>query len=231
MDLLIRLSGRTGLVANLVLGLVFTGILMIELRLTTGSGSSTLPVALVIVGLALFRERIRPWAVIGALAVCAVAAVAAVVAQLPSQPGYAATTAMLVLGASEVRVATPRLAGFVAVAGLVVLTASRVGLRGQVILPTALLGVIAWGAALGLGVWLRSLDTHRRGMLEATRRGERLELARELHDDVAHHIAAIVVQSQAAGLMAARQPQQLSSVLAEIEAAGNDALIAMRRVG
>jgi signal transduction histidine kinase len=230
MDLLIRLSSRTGLVANLVLGLALTGILAIELALTPGSRSSTLPISLVIIALALFRERNRAWALTGGLAVCAVAATIAAVADLPPQPGFAGTAALLVLGASYLRVAAPRSAGLTAVAGLVVLTASRVGLRGSLILPTALLGVIGWGAALGIGVWLRSLDTHRRALLEATRRDERLELARELHDDVAHHIAAIVVQSQAARLLAARRPEHLAGALAEIEATGNDALIAMRRV-
>ena len=62
------------------------------------------------------------------------------------------------------------------------------------------------------------------------RRDERLELARELHDVVAHHVAGIVVQAQAARIAAAKRPETLDATLAGIEAAGNDALAAMRRV-
>jgi signal transduction histidine kinase len=111
-----------------------------------------------------------------------------------------------------------------------VLTAGRIGLRSSLILPTALSGVLAWGAALGIGLWLRSLDTQRRATTAAVRRDERLELARELHDAVAHHIAAIVVQAQAARLAAAKHPEHLPQTLTAIESAGGDALTAMRRV-
>jgi signal transduction histidine kinase len=37
-------------------------------------------------------------------------------------------------------------------------------------------------------MWLRHLDRRRQAALEAMRREERLELARELHDVVAHHV-------------------------------------------
>jgi signal transduction histidine kinase len=55
-------------------------------------------------------------------------------------------------------------------------------------------------------------------------------LARELHDVVAHHVADIVVQAQAARLVAAKRPETLEDRLAGIESVGNDALAAMRRV-
>jgi signal transduction histidine kinase len=57
-----------------------------------------------------------------------------------------------------------------------------------------------------------------------------MELARELHDVVAHHVAGIVVQAQAARIVAAKRPETLEATLAGIELAGNDALTAMRRV-
>jgi signal transduction histidine kinase len=79
-----------------------------------------------------------------------------------------------------------------------------------------------WVGALGIGLWLRSLDTHRQITIDAARRDERLELARELHDVVAHHVTGIVVQAQAARLVAASRP----GTLANIESAGTDAEIA-----
>jgi len=233
MDLATRIFRRTGLLLNLFLGLTLAGLLAVELALVprpAGSGWLPIGVTVAVGGLALGRERNRAWTVSIALVVCTVAAGASLGTDLPSQPGFTATAALLVLGASYVRTATPGPAAVVVGAGLVLLTASRADLRGPFILPASLLGVIAWGAALGLGLWLRSLDAQRRTVIEAARRDERLELARELHDVVGHHIAVIVVQAQAAGLAAARQPHLLPGALTEIETAGGNALIAMRQV-
>jgi signal transduction histidine kinase len=92
------------------------------------------------------------------------------------------------------------------------------------------LGVLAWGGALAVGAWMRLLDIRRHLVIDTARRGERMELARELHDVVAHHVAGIVVQAQAARIVAAKRPETLEETLAGIELAGNDALAAMRRV-
>lgn len=62
-----------------------------------------------------------------------------------------------------------------------------------------LAGAMVWAAVLSVGVWLRYLDRRREAAIEAVRRDERLELARELHDVVAHHLTGIVVQAQALG--------------------------------
>jgi signal transduction histidine kinase len=92
------------------------------------------------------------------------------------------------------------------------------------------LGLLAWGSALAVGAWMRLLDIRRHLGIDTARRGERMELARELHDVVAHHVAGIVVQAQAARIAAAKHPETLDATLAGIESAGNDALAAMRRV-
>ncbi len=62
---------------------------------------------------------------------------------------------------------------------------------------TAPLGITV-AIALGVGLYLRALDARRSRSLAAARRDERLELARDLHDFVAHHVTGIVVQAQAA---------------------------------
>ena len=60
------------------------------------------------------------------------------------------------------------------------------------------------------------------------RNQERLALARELHDTVAHHVSAIAVQAQAGGVVAAAQPQQAAQILATIESEASRTLAEMR---
>ncbi|WP_262403256.1 sensor histidine kinase [Actinomadura sp. CNU-125] len=94
---------------------------------------------------------------------------------------------------------------------------------------TALDGPI-WLAAAGAGLSLRLLDARARATAEQVGRDERLELARELHDVVAHHITGMLLQAQGAQVVARRDPEQVGAYLAEMETAGTDALAAMRRV-
>ncbi|GAA1547846.1 histidine kinase [Actinomadura kijaniata] len=88
--------------------------------------------------------------------------------------------------------------------------------------------------AIGAGLYLRALDAQRARTLDAARRDERLELARDLHDFVAHHVTGIVVQAQAARFAAqpgtAQSPEQLDRMFAGIEKAGTEALTSMRRM-
>ncbi|TYC10528.1 hypothetical protein FXF65_31185 [Actinomadura syzygii] len=101
------------------------------------------------------------------------------------------------------------------------------------LLFTAPLGVTV-AIALGIGLYLRAVDARRSRALAAARRDERLELARDLHDFVAHHVTGIVVQAQAArftaGSGAAHSPEQLDAMLGGIEKAGTEALTSMRRM-
>ncbi|MEZ5095990.1 MAG: sensor histidine kinase [Nocardioides sp.] len=60
------------------------------------------------------------------------------------------------------------------------------------------------------------------------RNQERVELARELHDTVAHHVSAIAVQAQAGRVVAATQPDQAVAVLAAIESEASQTLAEMR---
>ncbi|CRK52129.1 Histidine kinase [Rhodococcus sp. RD6.2] len=57
---------------------------------------------------------------------------------------------------------------------------------------------------------------------------ERVALARELHDTVAHHVSAIAVQAQAGGVVAGIQPEKAAEVLAVIESEASRALAEMR---
>jgi len=79
-----------------------------------------------------------------------------------------------------------------------------------------------------LGAAVRSADRSRRRGLEHVRTREREQLARELHDTVAHHVSAMVVRAQAGQLVAAAEPAAAIEALEVIEAEGARALAEMR---
>jgi signal transduction histidine kinase len=60
------------------------------------------------------------------------------------------------------------------------------------------------------------------------RNQERVALARELHDTVAHHVSAIAVQAQAGGVVASIQPEKSAEILAAIEGEASRTLAEMR---
>ncbi|GEC02920.1 two-component sensor histidine kinase [Streptomyces spinoverrucosus] len=91
------------------------------------------------------------------------------------------------------------------------------------------LGVVLVGLIAGLAGYLRTLDYRRAVAVGETRRSERLAIAADLHDFVAHHVTGILVQTQMARMMAADRPDELDPVLAGIERAATEALASMRR--
>lgn len=93
-------------------------------------------------------------------------------------------------------------------------------------LTMALAGVIA-GAT---GLWARMLQTGRRRQAIAEQLAQRTSIASDLHDYVAHHVTGIVVLAQAAQSVAAKQPQAVLPALERIEAAGDEAMTAIRRM-
>ncbi|MFD5488536.1 sensor histidine kinase [Streptomyces virginiae] len=78
-------------------------------------------------------------------------------------------------------------------------------------------------------VLLRLQATQRVLDLRAVRTAERLELARELHDLVAHHVTGIVVEARAARFTQV-SAERAAEVLGRIETAGDEALGSMRRL-
>ncbi|SEP71847.1 Signal transduction histidine kinase [Lentzea xinjiangensis] len=82
--------------------------------------------------------------------------------------------------------------------------------------------------AVGTGLYFRARDAERASQLAASvaaaQNAERMALARELHDVVAHYVTAIVVHAQAG------QMNRDADVLPVIAASGNEALTAMRRL-
>lgn len=93
---------------------------------------------------------------------------------------------------------------------------------------------LAVGAAGSAVIYMRLRDHERRSSIEVARQSERLELARELHDVVGHHVTGIVVLAQAARFTATGDGVAGriadDSVLADIEAAGLETLASIRRL-
>ncbi|MFJ9714014.1 sensor histidine kinase [Streptomyces sp. NPDC101234] len=231
MERLVALAARR---TNVLLGLAFAAVLAATAYwhaahagsqgwlLDCGTGA-------VVCVAALLRERDRLVAVAVSLSVTAAAVLAAGMGYLTGQPGVAASMALTVLAGSAVRVLPPWRAAVVAAAGLAVTalgwleSTSHAATRFH-------MGVQLWLAGLGTGLVLRFLEHRRQATVEAVRRDERLALARELHDVVAHHVSGIVMHTHAAQIMLRKQPDRLGAALADIEHSGTDAMDAMRRV-
>jgi signal transduction histidine kinase len=161
----------------------------------------------------------------------AVSAAASVTSALIGSPGLSMTevVALGVLTVYGVQHATLRGALVIAGSALVVAAGFAV-LRIGIEATPLLLAVLAWGCAIAAGSAARSLRGRRDLAVEGARRVERMELARELHDVVAHQVTGIVVQAQAAIVVAQKNPDHAGRALASIEAAGTEALSGMRRM-
>ncbi|MFB2580471.1 sensor histidine kinase [Herbiconiux sp. P15] len=59
---------------------------------------------------------------------------------------------------------------------------------------------------------------------------ERSRIARDMHDEVAHHVAALVIRAQAAVRVADRQPEELARAVSDIAEGGQDVLARIRAV-
>lgn len=85
-----------------------------------------------------------------------------------------------------------------------------------------------FAAALGAAVRYRA-RIRIRDIQEAKAR-EREQLARELHDVVAHHVSGIAIQAQAGRAVAATHPERAVDALATIEEAATRALTELRAI-
>ncbi|QKW21244.1 two-component sensor histidine kinase [Kitasatospora sp. NA04385] len=88
---------------------------------------------------------------------------------------------------------------------------------------------LAAGAAAAGGCWLRSLDGRRAREAREARRRQRLELAADLHDFVAHEVSEMLAQAQAGGYLGESDPAVAVAALRRIEEAGLRALASMDR--
>lgn len=107
-------------------------------------------------------------------------------------------------------------------------------LSGRIYPAEVLTWLLLLVLSVGTGLYFRNRDRERErseaASIAAAQQAERLSLARELHDVVAHYVTGIVVHAQAAELVADTDPEAARSVLPIITASGNEALTAMRRL-
>jgi signal transduction histidine kinase len=95
------------------------------------------------------------------------------------------------------------------VAALVVIAAGAISLRAGPGLIRAVLAmsmVVRLGAAVAAVVYIHIRENERRMSIAHARENERLELARELHDTVGHHVTGIVVLAQASRFTSGAEP-------------------------
>ncbi len=107
------------------------------------------------------------------------------------------------------------------------LHAPQTGIKESVFL--AALAFVPAAGATGVGLYLRSLDRRRAHAVALARREQRLEVARDLHDFVAHEVTGIVLEAQAAQLDGDSGPGEHRALLHRIEQAGLRALDSMDR--
>ncbi|MER6951350.1 histidine kinase [Nonomuraea sp. NPDC000554] len=124
-----------------------------------------------------------------------------------------------------------------------VVTVTKVVFVGSAWLaPDVLAPIASIGMATAVGDALRSWRAYVAAVEERARRAEetreeeaerrvmeeRLRIARELHDVLAHHIALINVQAQVAAHVLTIEPEQARTALGHVRAAGKEALDELR---
>ncbi|MBX3271046.1 MAG: sensor histidine kinase [Sandaracinaceae bacterium] len=187
-----------------------------------------LPVAVaVVIAGAVALRRTRPF---GAFAVAfgAILAVSATELALGLAPAalYASTAALL-LPYSLFRAGSGRQAalGLAVMACAYALSARQGELRdfGEAMAAATVLLLPA-----ALGAVARTREQARRRELDHARLRERERLARELHDTVGHHLAAVAIQAQAGRAVAATRPEAALGALEAIEGEAARALRELR---
>jgi signal transduction histidine kinase len=181
----------------------------------------SLPVAL---------RRRRPLAALS-LAVAA-ATLAVVLVRTPNGPFFylpAAYVLYLVAAVSPRRVSAAALGAVLALVFLSELFV-RPGRIPSLAVPDALIVIITWG--FGYAVSQRRIYAEQLRDQAATSAvtGERLRIARELHDVVAHSMTVIAVQAGYGHHVIDAQPAQAREALGAIQATSREALADMRRM-
>lgn len=198
------------------------------------SGNQLDEVVAVVLVLAAARRQRRPLPALCLLlagTVCSVMAMA--VEDIPLLQFLAVDIAVCYLAATQ-PLRTSAKAGALALATLVGYSGGRAllgyGTNGTTTLTAALTTVIVW--LVGNSVWQRQAHAEalRAETTERAITAERLRIARELHDMVAHTIGIVALQAGAARQVFDTQPDRARAALGEIEAAGRETLSGLRRM-
>lgn len=135
--------------------------------------------------------------------------------------------ALIVVGVRRARSARGAVGPVLAVAatGLLVLRYADAGEGLGTIVGVGVWTVVAIATVI-VGMQLRSLDTRRTRAVADAQRDQRLHLARDLHDFVAHDVSEVLAQAQAGQVIAAGHEQCLG-LFAKIEEAAQRSLRSM----
>jgi len=197
-------------------------------------------------GLALYPRRRYPAAVLGAVAAGVVTLIA-----LGAALGGSFLAVLVACYSAAVHGSRRLVIGLVtaAVAAVVLIGIPQsFGFGGSVIHAIPVPTILAAAGAALFGLLIRSQFSARTAQLtvmaeraewataqrdqEARRAtlAERLRIARELHDIVAHHVSVIVIQAQGAQRVAGREPDRARQAMADVERTARTALEEMRRM-
>ncbi|AOS62096.1 sensor histidine kinase [Actinoalloteichus hymeniacidonis] len=221
---------------RVVVAVAMVGTYAVELSLMAWDPPSavvaTMP--LILLTLSAFEERIgRPvlvaFAAVGASMVATLFVHSTI---LQRTFGLIELVFLIVLAVTAARHASPRqrlALGVLLCAALAVLPQRSVTMWWNTV-ELAMLLILSGIGAIALGVFLREEDLRRSAMAHQVRRAERMDLASDLHDHVAHYVTAMVVQAQAGGEIVEGDPATGRQLFANIESVGQDGLAAMSRM-
>ncbi|WP_344531721.1 sensor histidine kinase [Streptomyces albiaxialis] len=194
-----------------------------------------LPVRLLLVAAMALPLAVRRLWPVPVLAVVTVASFAGAVSGVVAEPLLAISFALYSVAVVSGRTRwVPTRA--IAVASVLVLISTfvlgpRMDLRPAVV---HVLGVVLAGAAWTTGRAVRErqayVERSARQLAASAVTEERLRIARELHDVVAHHIGVIAVKAGVANHVLAARPEEAGEALTAIEASSRTALAEMRQM-
>ncbi len=181
----------------------------------------------------LLWRRTHPLAVVGVVFGAITALNIAAITTGSPEVGLYTTVFILLLPYSLLRWAS----GPEAAIGLALITATAIlgGVAAaaadgtkNVLLETLIGGALFLEFPAALGASVRYRENSRLREIDQVKYREREQLARELHDTVAHHVSAIAVQAQAGRAIAASDPEGAVARLAVIEEEASRTLAEMR---
>ncbi|MGY0465840.1 sensor histidine kinase [Kitasatospora sp. cg17-2] len=158
--------------------------------------------------------------------------------QLPPTALLALVTALCLVTAAEPR-RTSRAALAMVLGALTLHLLLAPALGGGLLLTGTRIGANDAGVLIAVIAWLVGRSVHQsRAHAEALSAraaaqavtAERLRIAREMHDTVAHSIGIVALQAGAARRVLDSRPERAREALAEIETAGRETLAGLRRM-
>lgn len=171
----------------------------------------------------------RRWP-LSALAASAGAQVAALIFSSAASQIALLAVALVAYTVARVKPAFPAIAGLAGVLGAYFLTVPLVSGSIENAAARALVEGTVMAAAWAIGRAARAAAAYNEHYARATLQAERLRIARELHDVVAHSMGVIAVQAGVGHFVIRDRPEEAEKALSVIEATSRASLTEMRRL-